>query len=131
MADNNLGILKAALVIASISCAVYGLFMFFLPGLMVKISSGPTLEYAWVRWPASLLIALAVGFIRLSSNPVGHDIFIVTLILGSLLMAVALVISLLLGEFTGATWFIVLPIVLALVIGIVALWGRQKAKDIP
>jgi hypothetical protein len=41
-----------------------------------------------------------------------------------------LLISILAGEFTGATWFIVVPMVLTFLLAVLLWWGRQKAKAI-
>ena len=138
MEDNNVtetkaddtGILKIALMIAFIVFGVYGILIFFLPGLLIKMSCAPMIELVWFRWAGGVLIALAVGIIRVRSNPANQDVFVVSIILASLLNSVAHVVSLLLGDYSGATWFIVLPTILTLVIAILLLWGRAKAKDI-
>ena len=138
MEDNNLtatkaddtGILKIALMIAFITFGVYGIIIFFLPGLLVKMSGAPMIELFWVRWAGGVLIAFAVGIIQVHRNPANQDMFIVSLALASLLNTMAHVISMLLGDYSGATWFIVLPTLLTLVIAVLLLWGRHKAKDI-
>ena len=61
---DNTGILKAALMIAFIVFGVYGLLIFFLPGLLLKMSGAPMIELVWFRWAGGVLIALAIGIIR-------------------------------------------------------------------
>jgi len=138
MQDNNVtetkaedtGILKIALMIAFIVFGVYGLIIFLLPGLLVRMSSAPMIELIWVRWAGGMLIAIAVGIYRVYKEPANQEVFVVSVILAALLNSVAHVISLLLGDYSGATWFIVLPTILTLVITILLLWGRNNAKDL-
>ena len=122
--------LKVVLVITGIVELVYGIGFLVSPGLCVTLSAGPAPEYSWLRWSGGILIALACGAFRVFRNPVKQDVYVTTLALGCLLIAVGLFISMIVGEFTGATWFIVVPMVLTFVLAVLLWLGRQQAKAI-
>jgi len=122
--------LKVILVITGIVMLVYGIGFLVIPSLWVKLSAGPAPEYGWLRWSGGILIGLAYGTFRVFRNPAKQDVFVTALALGCLLNAVGLFISVIAGEYTGATWFIVVPMVLTFVLAVLLWWGRQQAKAI-
>ena len=122
--------LKVILVIAGVVEFVYGISFLLYPGMLVRMSAGPAPEYSWLRWSGGILLALAYGTFRVFRNPARQEIYVTTSIWVCLLNAIGLLISILAREFTGATWFIVVPMVLTFLLAILLWWGRQKAKAI-
>lgn len=122
--------LKVALVILGIVQLVYGIGFLLIPGLLVTVSGGPTPEYSWLRWSGGILLALAYGTFRVFHNPAKQDVYVTTMALASLLNAVGLLLSIIAGEYTGATWFIVVPMVLTFALAVFLWWSRQQAKAI-
>ena len=123
-------ILKVALVILGIVQLVYGIGFLLIPGLLVTISGGPEPEYGWLRWSGGMLLALAYGTFRVFRRPAKQDVYVTTMALAGLLNAVGLLISLIAGEYTGATWFIVVPMLLTFALAVFLWVGRQQAKAI-
>ena len=128
--NDSTRMLKVALVILGIVQLVYGIGFLLIPGLLVTISGGPTPEYGWLRWSGGILVALAYGTFRVFRNPAKQDAYVTTMALAGLLNTVGLLISIIAGEYTGATWFIVLPMVLTFALAVFLWWSRQQAKAI-
>ena len=124
------GMLKVILVITGIAQLVYGIAFLLSPGLLVTMSAGPAPEYGWLRWSGGILIALAYGTFRVSRNPAGQEIYVTTTVFVCLLNAVGLLISMIAQEFTGATWFIVVPMILTFVLAGLLWVGRQQARTV-
>ncbi len=58
---NPLKPLKVVLVIYAIVSLVYGLGFLFTPGMLVSMAGGEPVDFAWLRWPGGVLIALGIG----------------------------------------------------------------------
>jgi|GEM_PF-487379 len=122
--------LKVALAILGVVQLAYGIGFLLIPGLVLTISGAPIPEYGWLRWSGGILLALAYGTFRVFRNPAKQDVYVATMALAGLLNAVGLLISLIAGEFTGATWFIVLPMVLTFALAVFLWLSRQRAKAV-
>lgn len=126
--NDSTGMLKVVLVILGIVQLVYGIGFLLFPGLLVTMSGGPAPEYSWLRWSGGILLALAYGTFRVFRNPTKQEVYVTTMVLVGLLTAVGLLISLIAGEYSGATWFIVVPMVITFALAVFLWWGRHQAK---
>ena len=131
MAQNDdVKVLKFALMIAAIVSLVYGLCYLFIPSTLVKLSGGNLVEASWLRWSGGVIIAWAIGTLMVYSKPEKQNIFVTSLALAHLLSGLGLLYSWVMQEYSGATWFIALPTCLLLVLSVLLYWGRGQAKGI-
>ena len=128
--DNGTKTLKVVLVIYTIVVWVYGLWLFFIPGVMAKMSGGNPVDSGWLRWPGGVLIALGIGALLVRRNPAKQGIFVLSISLGTLLSGLALLYSWIVHEYSAGMWFIALSTIVVLVLSALLWWGRQKAKAI-
>lgn len=130
MQSEDLTLLKVGLVAGIVVSLSYGVGLMFAPGFLVALGGGPVPEYSWLRWSGGTCIALAVGNIVAFRRPKGQDMYVTFAALFELLVSMGLLITLIAGDHSGATWFIVLPMVLTFVIAVLLWLGRQQAKAI-
>jgi hypothetical protein len=131
MAQNDdVKVLKFALMIAAIVSLVYGLCYLFIPSTLVKLSGGNLVEASWLRWSGGVIIAWAIGTLMVYSKPEKQNIFVTSIALAHLLSGLGLLYSWIMQEYSGATWFIAIPTCLLLVLSALLFWGRGKAKGI-
>jgi len=131
MAQNDdVKVLKFALMIAAIVSLVYGLCYLLVPSTLVKLSGGNLVEASWLRWSGGVIIAWAIGTLMVYSKPEKQNIFVTSIALAHLLSGLGLLYSWIAQEYSGATWFIAIPTCLLLVLSALLFWGRGKAKGI-
>ena len=131
MAQNDdVKVLKFALMIAAIVSLVYGLCYLFIPSTLVKLSGGNLVEASWLRWSGGVIIAWAIGTLMVYSKPEKQNIFVTSIALAHLLSGLGLLYSWIMQEYSGATWFIAIPTCLLLILSALLFWGRGKAKGI-
>ena len=131
MAQNDdVKVLKFALMIAAIVSLVYGLCYLFIPNTLVKLAGGNLVEASWLRWSGGVIIAWAIGTLMVYSKPEKQNIFVTSIALAHLLSGLGLLYSWIMQEYSGATWFIAIPTCLLLVLSALLFWGRGKAKGI-
>ena len=128
--DNATKPLKVVLVIYAIVSLVYGLSLFFIPGVLAKMPGGHPVDLGWLRWPGGVLIALGIGALLVRRDPAKQGVFVLTISLGTLLSGLGILYSWIVHEYSGATWFIALPTIIVLALSALLWWGRQKAKGI-
>ena len=131
MAQNDdVKVLKFALMVAAIVSLVYGLCYLLVPSTLVKLSGGNLVEASWLRWSGGVIIAWAIGTLMVYSKPEKQNIFVTSIALAHLLSGLGLLYSWIMQEYSGATWFIAIPTCLLLVLSALLFWGRGKAKGI-
>ncbi len=131
MAQNDdVKVLKFALMIAAIVSLVYGLCYLLIPSTLVKLSGGNLVEASWLRWSGGVIIAWAIGALMVYSKPEKQNIFVTYLAFAHLLSGLGLLYSWIMQEYSGATWFIAIPTCLILILSALLFWGRNKAKGI-
>ena len=128
--DNGTKTLKVVLVIYTIVVWVYGLWLFFIPGVMAKMSGGNPVDLGWLRWPGGILIAFGIGALLVRRNPAKQGIFVLSISLGTLLSGLALLYSWIVHEYSAGMWFIALSTIVVLVLSALLWWSRQEAKAI-
>ncbi len=127
---NNVTLLKVMLMINAIFTIIYGIVMFFVPGLLVSFSGGNPVELLSLRWPGGVLIALGIGNFMVSRKPEKQGIWVLISALGTLLTGLAILYSWIMKEGSGSAVSIAMPAICNLVISILLWLGRQRAKDI-
>jgi hypothetical protein len=131
MAQNdNVKVLKFALIVFAVILLVYGFGFLFVPGILVSLSKGNPVEFGWLRWSGGVIIALGIGCLMVSSKPEKQGIFVTSMTLVSLFVGLGTLYSLIMHEYSGATWFFALPTCLALAISGLLWWGRRQSKGI-
>ena len=131
MAQNDdVKVLKIALIILAVIFLVYGFGFLFVPGLLVSLSKGNPVEFGWLRWSGGVIIALGIGALMVSSKPEKQGIFVTSMALATLFAGLGMLYSWIMQEYSGATWFMALPTCLALVLSCLLWWGRGQAKGI-
>ena len=128
--NDDVKMLKFALMIAAIVSLVYGLGFLLFPGTLVKLSGGNLVEASWLRWPGGVIIAWAIGTLMVFSKPEKQNIFVTSLTLAHLLSGLGLLYSRIMQEYTGATWFVAIPTCLLLILSVLLFWGRNQSKGI-
>lgn len=131
MAQNDdVKVLKFALIIVAVSAFVYGFGLLFVPGILVKLSEGNPVDFGWLRWSGGVLLAMGIGCLMVSSKPEKQGIFVTSMALAALFAGLGNLYILIMQEYSGATWFTTLPTCLFLVLSCLLWWGRGKAKGI-
>jgi len=128
--NDDVKVLKFALMIAAIVSLVYGLCYLLIPSTLVKLSGGNPVEVSWLRWSGGVIIAWAIGTLMVYSKPEKQNIFVTSMALAHLLSGLGLLYSWIMQEYSGATWFIAIPTCLLLVLSALLFWGRGQAKGI-
>ena len=128
--NDDVKVLKFALMIAAIVSLVYGLCYLFIPSTLVKLSGGNLVEASWLRWSGGVIIAWAIGTLMVYSKPEKQNIFVTSIALAHLLSGLGLLYSWIMQEYSGATWFIAIPTCLLLILSALLFWGRGQAKGI-
>ena len=131
MAQNDdVKVLKFALIILAVIAFVYGFGFLFVPGILVKLSGGNPVDFGWLRWSGGIIIALGIGALMVSSKPEKQGIFVTSMALATLFAGLGDLYSCIMQEYSGATWFSVLPSCILLVLSGLLWWGRGQAKGI-
>ncbi len=128
--DDNVKILKVALIVSAVISFVYGFGFLFVPGLLVSLSKGNPVEFGWLRWPGGIIIALGIGALMVYSKPEKQGIFVTSMALATLFGGLGMLYSWIMQEASGATWFTALPTCILLVLSALLWWGRGQAKGI-
>jgi len=128
--DDNVKILKVALIIFAVISLVYGFGFLFVPGLLVRLSEGNPVEFGWLRWSGGVLLALGIGCLMVYSKPEKQGIFVTSMALTTLFSGLGMLYSWIMHEYSGTTLFKALPTCLLLAISCLFWWGRGKAKGI-
>lgn len=131
MAQNdNVKVLKFALIILAVISLPYGFGFLFVPGILVKLSAGNPVDFGWLRWSGGIIIALGIGCLMVSSKLEKQGIFVTSMALATLFAGLGMLYSWIMQEYSGATWFTALPTCLLLVLSCLLWWGRGQAKGI-
>jgi hypothetical protein len=131
MAQNdNVKILKVALIVSAVVAFFYGFGFFFVPGLLASLSGVNPVEWSWVRWSGGVLMALGIGSLMASSKPEKQGIFVTTMALATLFAGLGKLYCWIMQEYSGSALSIALPACILLVISGLLWWGRGQAKGI-
>jgi hypothetical protein len=117
-----------ALRAAAILGVMYGFGFLLMPNAMFQLSGDPGMPTnpGWVRWAGGFVLGISIGPWLASEGWVKEQPFIAGLAAAFTLSGLALLYSVVSGEYGGAQWFIWMPIVILAVLA-PALW-RLAAK---
>ena len=90
MAEKKNQLLKISLVLYAIITLAYGVIYLFFPEFQIEITGGEPILAGWIRWIGGVLLALGIGSIMIFRNPVKQGIFVTSLCIGALLVALTL-----------------------------------------
>jgi len=127
MTQSDMKSSATVLTIAAIVDLVYGLLFLFVPEWMFKLSQDPNVgSPGWVRWSGGLLIGVAVAGFLAAAKVETQRPFVVGLLVACVLIALSLLYSLFIGGYTGAQWFLWVPIVINACLAIALAWVASK-----
>jgi hypothetical protein len=103
-----------ALRAAAILGVVYGFGFLLMPSAVLQLSGDPGVPAnpGWVRWAGGFVLGIALGPWLASEGWVKEQPFIAGLAAAYTLSCLALLYSVVSGEYAGAAWFIWMPIVI-------------------
>jgi hypothetical protein len=111
---------NVALRAAAIVGVMYGFGFLLMPYAMFQQTIG------WVRWAGGFVLGIAIGPWLASEGWVKEQPFIVGVAAAFSLSGLALLYSVVSGEYAGAAWFIWMPIVLLAVLAPAMWWLAAK-----
>ena len=117
-----------ALRAAAIVGVMYGIGFLLMPSAMFQLSGDPGVPTnpGWVRWAGGFVLGIAMGPWLASEGWVKEQPFIAGLAAAYTLSGLALLFSVVSGEYAGAAWFIWTPIVLLAVLASIMWWLATK-----
>ncbi len=117
-----------ALRLAAIMGVVYGLGFLLIPEFLSQLSGDPGVPTnpGWVRWAGGFVLGIAIGPWLAAEGWVKEHPFIAGLAAGYTLSGLALLYSVVSGEYAGAAWFIWMPIVILAVLAPTMWWLATK-----
>jgi hypothetical protein len=103
-----------ALRAAAIVGVIYGFGFLLMPSAVLQLSGDPGVPAnpGWVRWAGGFVLGIALGPWLASEGWVKEQPFIAGLAAAYTLSCLALLYSVVSGEYAGAAWFIRMPIVI-------------------
>jgi hypothetical protein len=103
-----------ALRAAAIVGVIYGFGFLLMPSAVLQLSGDPGVPAnpGWVRWAGGFVLGIALGPWLASEGWVKEQPFIAGLAAAYTLSCLALLYSVVSGEYGGAAWFIWMPIVI-------------------
>jgi hypothetical protein len=117
-----------ALRAAAIVGVMYGIGFLLMPSAMFQLSGDPGVPTnpGWVRWAGGFVLGIAIGPWLASEGWMKEQPFIAGLAVAYTLSGLALLYSVLSGEYAGAAWFIWMPIVLLAALAPIMWWLASK-----
>ena len=117
-----------ALRLAAIVGVVYGLGFLLIPEFLFQLSGAPGVPTnpGWLRWAGGFVLGIAIGPWLAAEGWVKEHPFIAGLAAGYTLSGLALLYSVVSGEYAGAAWFIWMPIVILAVLAPTMWWLATK-----
>ena len=119
---------NVALRAAAIVGVMYGFGFLLMPYAMFQLSGDPGVPAnpGWVRWAGGFVLGIAIGPWLASEGWVKEQPFIAGIATAFTLSGLALLYSVVSGEYAGAAWFIWMPIVLLAVLAPAMWWLVAK-----
>ena len=117
-----------ALRAAAIVGVIYGIGFLLMPYFILQLSGDPgaPTNSGWVRWAGGFVLGIAIGPWLASEGWVKEQPFIAGLAAAYTLSVLALLYSVVSGEYAGAAWFIWMPIVILAVLASTMWWLATK-----
>jgi hypothetical protein len=117
-----------ALRVAAIVGVMYGFGFLLMPQELFHLSGDPGVPAnpGWVRWAGGFVLGIAIGPWLASEGWLKQQPFIAGLAVAYTLSGLALLYSVLSGEYAGAAWFIWMPIVILAALAPAMTWLATK-----
>jgi hypothetical protein len=117
-----------ALRAAAIVGVIYGIGFLLMPHSIFQLSEDPgaPANSGWVRWAGGFVLGISIGPWLASEGWVKEQPFIAGLAAALTLSGLALLYSVVSGEYAGAAWFIWMPIVMLAVLAPTMWWLATK-----
>jgi len=129
MAGEASALLKWTLKIYGTIGVVYGAVFFFVPGAYIAFSGADPVAYGWMRWPGGMLMAYGLGIVLISRKSEGQGLFVATAARAATLMGLALLYTMIAGEYTSRLSSVIVAMAINLV-GAACLWyGRAQSRE--
>jgi hypothetical protein len=125
---SDLSAARAIFYLTAIVGAVYGLGFLLWPQLMFSLSQDPGVPAnpGWLRWAGGFVLGTAVAAALAASNPENQKALVVGFGTSFTLVALALVYSMVVGEYHGALWFTWLSVVITAALAAAMWWLSAK-----
>ena len=119
---------NVALRAAAIVGVMYGVGFLLMPFALFQLSGDPGVPAnpGWVRWAGGFVLGIAIGPWLASEGWVKEQPFLAGVAAAFTLSGLALLYSVVSGEYAGAAWFIWMPIVLLAVLAPAMWWLVAK-----
>ena len=117
-----------ALRAAAIMGVMYGVGFLLMPQAMLQLSGDPGMPTnpGWVRWAGGYVVGISIGPWLASEGWLKEQPYIAGLAAAFTLSGLALLYSVVSGEYAGAAWFIWMPIVVLAVLAPAMWWLATK-----
>jgi hypothetical protein len=117
-----------ALRAAAIMGVMYGVGFLLMPQAMLQLSGDPGVPTnpGWVRWAGGYVVGISIGPWLASEGWLKEQPYIAGLAAAFTLSGLALLYSVVSGEYAGAAWFIWMPIVVLAVLAPAMWWLATK-----
>ena len=124
----KIDVANLALRTAAIVGVVYGIGFLLIPHSIFQLSEDPgaPTNSGWVRWAGGFVLGISIGPWLASEGWVKEQPFIAGLAAAFTLSGLALLYSVVSGEYAGAAWFIWMPIVMLIVLAPTMWWLATK-----
>ena len=131
MAEKKNQLLNISLVLFAISMLGYGIIYLFFPEWEIKSSGSVVFPAGWIRFLGSLIFVLGIGSIMVLRNPSKQGIFITTICIGTFLMGLTLIYTVIFEyEEMGNIWRSLIPAIIVLILSILFFISLKKSKEI-
>jgi hypothetical protein len=113
---------------AAIVGVMYGIGFLLMPGSMLQLSGDPgaPANPGWVRWAGGFVLGTSIGPWLASEGLVKEQPYVAGLAAAFTLSGLALLYSVLSGDYAGAAWFIWMPIVILALLAPIMWWLANK-----
>jgi hypothetical protein len=124
MTRSEVRIARIIFYLAAVVSVIYGMLFLSVPEWQFELSQDPGApgNPGWVRWSGASLIGMALAALLAADQPDRQRPLVVGLGFAYLLVALALLYSIVAGEYRGVQWFVWLPIVINLSIFAAIVW---------
>ena len=115
---------------AAIVGVIYGFGFLLMPSSLFQLSGDPGAPSnpGWVRWAGGFVLGIAIGPWLASEGWVREHPFIAGLAAAYTLSGLALLYSVVSGEYAGAPWFIWMPIVILAMLAPIMWWLATRNR---
>lgn len=131
MAEKKNQLLNVTLVLFAVYMLVWGIVYLVFPEWEIQSSGSVIFPAGWIRFVGPLVFVLGIGSIMVLRNPSKQGIFITTICLGTFLMGLTLIYTMVFEyEEMGNIWRSLIPAIYFLILSILFFISLKKSKEI-